>query len=115
MTMLNPFRRRVPLILQSEPPARGKRVLLLSEASRHYTGVAAELMPSAGFSTRDEREKITAWHLMGSLHGMQGSLAQVILLSLVLEVFAIAGPFFVQIVVDRVVVGRDEDLLTLLG
>jgi ATP-binding cassette, subfamily B, bacterial CvaB/MchF/RaxB len=96
-------------------PARGKRVLLLSEASRHYTGVAAELTPSTGFTTRDEREKITAWHLMGSLHGLQGSLTQVILLSLVLEVFAIASPFFVQIVVDRVVVGRDEDLLTLLG
>jgi ATP-binding cassette subfamily B protein RaxB len=96
-------------------PARGKRVLLLSEASRHYTGVAAELMPSTGFSPRDEREKITAWHLMGSLHGLQGGITQVILLSLVLEVFAIASPFFVQIVVDRVVVGRDQDLLTLLG
>jgi ATP-binding cassette, subfamily B, bacterial CvaB/MchF/RaxB len=36
-------------------PARGKRVLLLSEASRHYTGVAAELTPSTGFTTRDER------------------------------------------------------------
>ena len=96
-------------------PARGKRVLLLSEASRHYTGVAAELTPTTGFAPRDEREKITAWHLMGSLHGLQGSLMQVILLSLVLEVFAIASPFFVQIVVDRVVVGRDEILLTLLG
>jgi ATP-binding cassette subfamily B protein RaxB len=96
-------------------PARGKRVLPLSEASRHYTGVAAELMPSVGFEPRDEREKITAWQLMGSLHGMQSTIAQVILLSLVLEVFAIASPFFVQIVVDRVIVGRDEDLLTLLG
>jgi ATP-binding cassette, subfamily B, bacterial CvaB/MchF/RaxB len=96
-------------------PARGKRVLALSEASRHYTGVAAELMPSTGFAQRDEREKITAWHLMGSLQGLQSSLVQVILLSLVLEVFAIASPFFVQIVVDRVVVGRDEILLTLLG
>ncbi|MBV8210428.1 MAG: peptidase domain-containing ABC transporter [Burkholderiaceae bacterium] len=96
-------------------PARGKRVMLLSEVSRHYTGVAAELLPSDGFSTRDERVKVTAWHLMGSLRGLQGTIAQVILLSLVLEVFAIASPFFVQIVVDRVVVGRDEDLLTLLG
>src|SRR5258708_28935056 len=96
-------------------PARGKRVMLMAEASRHYTGVAAELVPSAGFAPRDEREKITAWQLMGSLHGMQGTIAQVILLSLVLEVFAISSPFFVQIVVDRVVVGRDEDLLTLLG
>jgi ATP-binding cassette, subfamily B, bacterial CvaB/MchF/RaxB len=96
-------------------PARGKRVLALSEASRHYTGVAAELMPSVGFSETDERQRITAWQLMGSLHGMHGTITQVILLSLVLEVFAIASPFFVQIVVDRVVVGRDEDLLTLLG
>jgi len=96
-------------------PARGKRVLPLSEASRHYTGVAAELMPSTGFETRDERERITAWQLMGSLRGLHGTITQVILLSLVLEVFAIASPFFVQIVVDRVIVGRDEDLLTLLG
>jgi ATP-binding cassette subfamily B protein RaxB len=96
-------------------PARGKRVMLLSEVSRHYTGVAAELVPSVGFAPHDEREKITAWHLMGSLRGLQGTILQVILLSLVLEVFAIASPFFVQIVVDRVVVGRDEDLLTLLG
>jgi len=96
-------------------PARGKRVLPLSEASRHYTGVAAELLPNEGFATRDERQNITAWHLMGSLRGLQGTIGQVIMLSLVLEVFAIASPFFVQIVVDRVVVGRDEDLLTLLG
>ncbi len=96
-------------------PARGKRVLTLAEASRHYTGVAAELLPSTGFAKLDERERITAWQLMGSLHSLHGTLVQVILLSLVLEVFAIASPFFVQIVVDRVVVGRDEDLLTLLG
>jgi ABC-type protease/lipase transport system fused ATPase/permease subunit len=37
------------------------------------------------------------------------------LLSLVLEVLAIASPFFLQLVVDRVVVGRDRDLLAVLG
>jgi len=36
-------------------------------------------------------------------------------LSLVLEVLAISAPFFVQLVIDRVVVGRDRDLLTVLG
>lgn len=96
-------------------PARGKRVMPLEEVSRHYTGVAAELQPSPGFKRRDERERITAWQLMGSFGQMHGTLAQVILLSFVLEAFAIASPFFVQIVVDRVVVGRDSDLLTLLG
>ncbi len=96
-------------------PARGKRVLPLDEVSRHYTGVAAELTPATGFAARDEREKVSVGQLFGSAQGLGGAVAQVLVLSVVLEVLAIASPFFVQIVVDRVVVGRDEDLLTVLG
>jgi ATP-binding cassette subfamily B protein RaxB len=96
-------------------PARGKRVLSVPEASRHYTGVAMELTPAAGFARRDEREKISAWQLLSVASGMKNAIAQVLLLSVVLEVFAIASPFFVQVVVDRVVVGRDLDLLVVLG
>ncbi|MGE5336250.1 MAG: peptidase domain-containing ABC transporter [Gemmatimonadota bacterium] len=96
-------------------PARGKRVLTLADASRHYTGVAMELQPSSGFARRDEREKISAWQLLAVASGMKNAIAQVLLLSVVLEVFAIASPFFVQLVVDRVVVGRDLDLLVVLG
>ncbi len=96
-------------------PARGKRVMPLDEVSRHYTGVAAELAPASGFTARDERERVSVRQLFGSARGLHGAIAQVFILSVVLEVFAIANPFFVQIVVDRVVVGRDEDLLTVLG
>ncbi len=96
-------------------PAQGKRVLSLEQASRHYTGVAMELAPAPGFVQRDEREKVRAWQLLQTAAGMKGAIAQVLLLSLVLEVFAIASPFFVQLVIDRVVVGRDRDLLTVLG
>jgi ATP-binding cassette, subfamily B, bacterial CvaB/MchF/RaxB len=96
-------------------PARGKRVMPLDEVSRHYTGVAAELAPASGFTTRDERERVSVRQLFGSARGLHGAITQVFVLSVVLEVFAIANPFFVQIVVDRVVVGRDEDLLTVLG
>jgi ATP-binding cassette subfamily B protein RaxB len=96
-------------------PARGKRVMPLDEVSRHYTGVAAELTPATGFSTRDERERVSVRQLFGSAQGLHGAIAQVMILSVALEIFAIASPFFVQIVIDRVVVGRDEDLLTVLG
>ena len=96
-------------------PARGKRVMQLAEASRHYTGVAMELAPSTGFVRHDEREKISAWQLLSAASGMKHAIVQVLLLSVVLEVFAIASPFFVQVVVDRVVVGRDLDLLAVLG
>ena len=96
-------------------PARGKRVLPLAEASRHYTGVAMEFAPAEGFTRQDERERITAWQLLAAAGGLGGAIAQVMLLSLALEVFAVASPFFVQLVIDRVIVGRDRDLLTLLG
>jgi ATP-binding cassette subfamily B protein RaxB len=96
-------------------PARGKRVMPLSQASRHFTGVAMELSPAEGFARTDEREKISAFQLMGALGRMKGTIAQVMLLSLALEVFAVAAPFFLQIVVDRVVISRDRDLLTVLG
>ena len=96
-------------------PARGKRVLTLDEASRHFTGVAMEFTPTAGFQKKDEREKIRSWQLLGVASGIKGTIAQILLLSFALEVFAIAMPFFLQLVVDRVLVGRDRDLLTVLG
>ncbi len=96
-------------------PARGKRVLLLEEASRHFTGVAMEFTPSSNFQQKDERERIKSWQLLATASGMKATIAQILMLSFALEVFAIAMPFYLQLVVDRVLVGRDEDLLTVLG
>ena len=96
-------------------PARGKRVLTLDEASRHFTGVAMEFTPTAEFQKKDEREKIKSWQLLGAASGLKGTIFQILVLSFALEVFAIAMPFFLQLTVDRVVVGRDRDLLTVLG
>ncbi len=96
-------------------PAHGRRKLTLAEASKHFTGVAMEFSLNANFRKVDEREKISAWQLLAVSSGLSGSIAQLVLLSLALEVFAIAMPFFLQMVVDRVLVGRDRELLTVLG
>ncbi len=96
-------------------PARGRRVLNLDEASRHFTGIALELTPTPGFKRHDEREKISAWQLLSAARTLKGTIAQIFILSLILEVLAISLPFFLQLVVDRVIVGRDIDFLTVLG
>ena len=96
-------------------PGRGKRKLSLAEASKHFTGVAMEFTPNQDFRKVDEREKVSAWQLLSMGSGLGGTVLQLVLLSLTLEVFAIAMPFFLQLVVDRVLVGRDADLLTVLG
>jgi ATP-binding cassette subfamily B protein RaxB len=96
-------------------PARGKRVMSFEDTSRHFTGVAMEFTPTSAFQKTDEREKIRAWDLLSVARGLKGTIAQILMLSFALEVFAIAQPFFLQLVVDRVLVGRDQDLLTVLG
>jgi len=96
-------------------PARGKRVLDRHDTSRHFTGVAMEMVPTPGFRPVEERERISSWQLLSAAAAYKGVIAQIFLLSLALEVFAIASPFFMQLVVDRVLVGRDVDFLTVLG
>ncbi len=96
-------------------PARGKRVLNRHDTSRHFTGVAMEMVPTPGFRRVEERERISSWQLLGAAASYKAVIAQIFLLSLALEVFAIASPFFMQLVIDRVLVGRDVDFLTVLG
>jgi len=96
-------------------PARGKRVLNRHDTSRHFTGVAMEMLPTPGFREVEERERISSWQLLSASSGYKSTIAQIFLLSLALEVFAIATPFFLQLVIDRVLVGRDVDFLAVLG
>jgi len=96
-------------------PARGRRVLSFAEASRHFTGVALELTPTPSFRRADEREQIGSWQLVSAALTYKSTIAQILILSLALEVLAIAAPFYLQLVVDRVIVGRDLDFLTVLA
>jgi ATP-binding cassette, subfamily B, bacterial CvaB/MchF/RaxB len=95
-------------------PAVGERRMPLSEVSRHFTGVALELTPSADFVAKDERKKIAIRDLTGRVTGVRRALVQVITLALALEIFAIASPLFNQFVLDEVIVSGDQDLLKIL-
>jgi ATP-binding cassette subfamily B protein RaxB len=95
-------------------PAVGERRMSLHEVSRHFTGVALELMPNADFAVKDERKKIAIRDLTGHVVGLRRALVQLISLALALEIFAIASPLFSQFVVDEVIVSGDHDLLKVL-
>lgn len=95
-------------------PAVGERHVSLNDASAHFTGVACELSPSATFTPKDERKKIAIRDLTGHIVGLRRAIAQVMLLALALEIFAITSPLFNQFVVDEVIVSGDRELLTVL-
>ena len=96
-------------------PAFGKRELGYDEVSKHFTGVALELTPGSEFKTQKAVPAVSARQLTGPIRGLWRSLAQILLLSLALQVFTMLAPFYMQWVVDQVLVSADRDLLVVLG
>jgi len=96
-------------------PAHGVRTLSMAEASEHFTGVALELLPSPAFQQKSERQRISMLKLVGSVTGLRTAFVQVLLLSAALELFGVLSPFYMQWVMDQVLVSADIDLLALLA
>jgi ATP-binding cassette, subfamily B, bacterial CvaB/MchF/RaxB len=110
--VLKEVRRGVAVI---HDPARGVRRMPLAELSRHFTGVVLELTPQLDFNPRTERQSVTLRQLLGRVTGLKRSLLQIFTLALALEAFLLLSPFFMQWVVDSVLVSADRDLLITLG
>jgi ATP-binding cassette subfamily B protein RaxB len=96
-------------------PATGIREIPFDTVSESFTGVALELWPSSGFKTAEKRQSVGLRSLMGRVTGLSRSFAQILLLALSLEIFALVSPFFLQWVLDNVIVSGDRDLLTTLA
>ena len=96
-------------------PAQGERKLTISEASKHFTGVALELMPTSKFQPKDEVRKIPMWMFWERMVGLKSAMIQVFLLSIGLQLFALISPLFMQLVVDEVLRSYDFHLLKALA
>jgi ATP-binding cassette subfamily B protein RaxB len=96
-------------------PSFGERGFPIAEAGKHLTGVALELTPSEDFARKDERERLPFAILWGRMRGTAHAVVQILALSVVLEIFAIASPFYLQVAVDEVVARGDIDLLLVLA
>lgn len=96
-------------------PAMGERVLTREEFDRHFTGVALELMPTDGFQAGEECQRLKLRHFWSRITGLKRSMVQVLLLSLLLQTFAVVMPVYMQTVVDDVILRGDENLLLVLA
>lgn len=96
-------------------PAVGARRLSLQEVSRHFTGVALELTPTADFRAQTPTPRISWRSLLGKVSGLKRSLIQIGLMAMALELFALVAPFFQQLVIDEVLTAGDRDLLAVLA
>lgn len=95
-------------------PAVGERRLTRKEVSASFTGVALELSPNAEFVAKDERKRLSLHALTGRVNGLTRSLFQILIVSVVLQLFAIAAPLLNQVVIDEVFGANDKDFLPIL-
>ena len=95
-------------------PAVGVRIISLKDAGKDFTGVALELTPTNDFKEKNEEKRLKISQLWSSATGLKRGVIQIILLSLLLELFGLGIPYFSQIVIDDVLISRDNDLLKII-
>lgn len=96
-------------------PAGRSEWLQSSQISERFTGVALELRPNESFEKGTERETVRWSDLWTRLHGLASSFVQVLVLSLVLQVYVLALPYYLQIGIDTALPALDHDLLSVLA
>lgn len=93
-------------------PAYGRKYFSFSELSSRFTGVVLEFIPELGFKKQKRpRGQITITNLLGKIRGLTPALLKIFLLSSVIEIFSLLGPFLNQWAVDEAIVSEDVNLL----
>lgn len=101
--------------IQIVDPAFGKRELSFTDVDQSFTGIALELSPTTVFKKEDQRQKLSLWQFWSSASGLWSALLRILLMSVVLQFFLLVAPYYMQLVVDEVLVSRDLDLLHVLA
>lgn len=96
-------------------PAEGILNVGEAEMRQRFTGVVLELLPATGFQPQILRSKLRIRQLWSRIDGLASSFWQIIALSVVLQLCALAAPFFLQVGIDSVLPTADRDLLLLLA
>jgi ATP-binding cassette subfamily B protein RaxB len=96
-------------------PAMGERKVPMADVSKSFTGIALELTPTAEFKKKDERVKLGITAFWTRIEGLVPSLVKLFVLSLLLQFFLLASPYYTQLVVDEVLVSQDQPLLVVLA
>jgi len=92
-------------------PGRGLRVMALEKVSDHFSGVVLELSPAADFNLLQNRLKPKLSDLWGRMVGLKRAVLQTLTLSAILQMTALAAPFYLQLVVDRAIQPGDSQFL----
>jgi ATP-binding cassette subfamily B protein RaxB len=96
-------------------PAVGRLTPSQRELSEKFTGVALELSAGQEFKRRRQPSELAMSSWFTFTRGSLAPLVQVLLLSIVLQVYVVASPFYIQMAVDEAALKGDVQLLSVLA
>ncbi|GJM11725.1 MAG: ABC transporter [Pseudohongiella sp.] len=96
-------------------PAMGVRKYQLSELDCHFTGISIEFSPTAEFTRTKRTKEYSLKQLFGLSPNYRRAIAQVFLLSLLLQVLSLIFPLYLQLVIDQGLSKGDMDIIFLVA
>lgn len=96
-------------------PAYGEKKITIEEASKSFSGIAVEFIPTKDFEVNNKTNSIKLSDFWSNVNGLKSSLLLILVLSLILQVFLLASPYYIQLVVDDVLLSGDSPLLLVLA
>lgn len=96
-------------------PAIGKRELSIKEFSQSFTGVCLELSPNASFQKKKSKPSISLTALIRPIIGIKRQLALMVVISIILQLFALLSPLYMQTVIDQVLVNNAQSLILIVA
>ena len=101
--------------LHIHDPAHGRVRVPPGDADRKFTGIALELAPSPGFRRRRSLRRLRLSDLIDIDRGFTSMIGATLLFAFISEFLLLAAPFYLQTVIDQVLLRGDQRLLGTLA
>ncbi len=102
--------------IEVHDPLLGAYQLSVEQALNDMTGVVLEFSATTVFDEEEDKEKkLKISDFWSKIDGLRRSLILIFSLSLLLQIFLLVSPYYIQLVVDDVILTSDNSLLSILA
>ena len=96
-------------------PSSGAKKYSYDEVSKHFTGIVLELRQSNSFTPKAKPPAFKLNQLWQNIVGLKRNIGKILALSIFIQLFALAVPYYLQAVIDKAIPTSDHTLLIVLA
>ncbi|HVU70516.1 MAG TPA: peptidase domain-containing ABC transporter [Ktedonobacteraceae bacterium] len=108
--------RWTPRFVDVVDPAFGRRRIEAEEFSQGFTGIVISMQPGTEFTShRPQQRQLSLWMYLRYIFRLPGFILQILLASLLLQLFGLGMPLLMKLFMDQVLPEKLTDLMSILG